>query len=298
MARSKPNMEELWAETGAKIDPRTQYSDADKIKKGWLAEIPLHESENWEQNRQDEFLAHVNDFGIIEWDAVTDYADKALIRSAVDGEKYLSVQAVPAGNVDPANDDGTYWILINFSSLSQNGVKLYDIDMTNGGANDLNNIDIAWQGSWDAYDYIEVIIDDAESSNTGQVAFALSSDGGSTWEQFSGSANESVSWTGTTLGSGEIFSGVMSMYLNTRHKVPMCKEFNCESASIKDASTASYQGVVFNYNGTSLSSPNDSDKWNGWLTPSNGLSTYTLRFTHEVGNFTSGTLKIIGYTNP
>jgi len=58
----------IWADGGDKIKP----SD-DKIQTGWLAEIPTRQNFNWIDNRQDQFIAHVNQHGIAVWDQYTSY---------------------------------------------------------------------------------------------------------------------------------------------------------------------------------------------------------------------------------
>ena len=187
--------------------------------------------------------------------------------------------------------------LISVSSSSLNGIVLTSIDMTNGGANDLNNIDITWQAVWDAYDYVKIFLDDVNVSNDGQFAFALSSDAGSTWKQFDGLTKEAISWTQTSLGLSDVFRGSAEINLNSRIKTPILIDFS----AFKNGSTVdsgNMQGFAFDYAGTTLSNSALISAWRGWDTGSDGLNGHLLRFTHEVGNFTSGTLKIVGYKNP
>ena len=73
MAITKPDMEFIWASGGAIVEP----SDVKK-QTGWTAEVPPHQWENWIQNRQDQYLAHVNERGIAEWDNNTDYLASGL----------------------------------------------------------------------------------------------------------------------------------------------------------------------------------------------------------------------------
>lgn len=108
MAITKPSMNKLWASGGAVVQP----SDT-KIETGWTAEVPPHQWENWIQHRQDEFLAHVNERGIPEWDGLTDYlaSGKSYVQGS-DGIVYMSVAASgPATTVqDPTTDvTDTYW---------------------------------------------------------------------------------------------------------------------------------------------------------------------------------------------
>lgn len=294
--RTKPDMSEVWAQTGVTEDPRTQYGDVDKIKDGWVQEIPLFESENYMRNRADQMLAHLNDYGIAVWDSVSEYPNKAWSRSSVDGEVYVSIQAVPAGEDDPSLEP-TYWKLFQPLSETSGTLLRTPYDMTNSGADDLNNIDITWLTAWDAYDYVEIVIEDCEASNDGQMAFALSSDGGSSWETFVGGAKEAMGWSNTEAGVGDVFSGVMRMDLNAHGKTPYCSRFSPSNKQF-NASGDFFQGYAFGYSGTTLNSAVAVGNFDTWDTGSNGLDTYTLRFTHEVGNFTSGTLKLIGYKYP
>jgi len=63
MAFTKPNVNSVWANGGDIVSPAGA-----KVSQGWIAEIPAYEFENWIQNRQDQFNAHVNQYGIVVWD--------------------------------------------------------------------------------------------------------------------------------------------------------------------------------------------------------------------------------------
>ena len=89
MAITKPDMEFIWASGGAIVEP----SDTKK-QTGWTAEVPPHQWENWIQNRQDTYLAHINERGIPEWDGNTDYLASGLSYvQGSDGKIYKSVAA-------------------------------------------------------------------------------------------------------------------------------------------------------------------------------------------------------------
>ena len=90
----KPVLTALWAETGAKSDPGDP-----KVNQGWLAEIPPHQYQNFWQNRADNFLAHINEGGIPEWDSATTYEIISVTRGS-DGSLYSGLQAANVGN-DP-----------------------------------------------------------------------------------------------------------------------------------------------------------------------------------------------------
>lgn len=105
---TKPDMEFIWASGGAIVEP----SDVKK-QTGWTPEVPPHQWENWIQNRQDNYLAHINQRGIPEWDGNTEYEAGGLSYvQGTNGVVYKSVAASgPATTVqDPTTDiSDTYW---------------------------------------------------------------------------------------------------------------------------------------------------------------------------------------------
>lgn len=107
---NKPEYSEIWASGGSIVEP----SDVKK-QTGWTAEVPPYQWENWIQNRQDQMLAHINQHGIVVWDAETEYqADKSYIQGS-DGNIYVAVQTHT--NQDPVLDStDTYWKLAFLTS--------------------------------------------------------------------------------------------------------------------------------------------------------------------------------------
>lgn len=104
----KPDVNTIWASGGAIVEP----SDTKK-QTGWTAEVPPHQWENWIQNRQDQFIAHVNQRGIPEWDGLTEYeaAGRSYVQGS-DGVVYKSVAASGPSTVaqNPTTDGSdTYW---------------------------------------------------------------------------------------------------------------------------------------------------------------------------------------------
>ena len=194
-----------------------------------------------------------------------------------------------------------FFELVSFGQSALTGIVLQEYDMTNAGANDLNNIDITWLSAWDSFDYVEAVISDAKCSNTGQMAWALSSDSGATWESFDGSTYESLGWSDTNFGgnANQVFDARMRMVINSVKKTTECIDYSAylEGVNPNDSDNGKL-GYAFNYSGTILTGATQGNRWDGWYTGSTGLNGYLLRFTHEVGNFTSGTLKLIGYKYP
>ena len=103
MAFTKPNVNNVWANAGDVISPAGA-----KINQGWIAEIPAYEFENWIQNRQDQFNAHVNQYGIVVWDNSTEYqAGRSYVQGS-DGVVYKAKQTHIGQN--PTTDSlNTYW---------------------------------------------------------------------------------------------------------------------------------------------------------------------------------------------
>lgn len=188
--------------------------------------------------------------------------------------------------------------LLNIPTLtSSGGTVLTTRDMTNGGANDLNEIDIAWQSAWDSYDYVRIVVNNMACSNSGDVGVVLSSDGGSTWETFAGGNKEAMLWSGTPIGGGAN-QHHMTARINVKgfSKIVIAELFSIDSPNEQGANTQfSPQGTAGDYNGTSFSGLLSFSDWSGWNTGSDGLDGYMIRYAHEVGNFTNGTLKLIGY---
>lgn len=102
---NKPTgLSKTWAKSGEKREP----SDAKKDI-GWVAEIPTFQDFNWLDGRQDEFIAHVNQGGIPEWDAETEYYQNYSYTKGSNGNIYGCVATNI--NVNPVSDsDYSHWI--------------------------------------------------------------------------------------------------------------------------------------------------------------------------------------------
>jgi hypothetical protein len=114
---TKPDMEFIWASGGAIVEP----SDVKK-QTGWTPDVPPHQWENWIQNRQDTYLAHINQRGIPQWDGNTEYEPSGL--SYVQGSNGVVYKSVAASGPattaqDPTTDaTDTYWS-VAFASNTQ-----------------------------------------------------------------------------------------------------------------------------------------------------------------------------------
>jgi len=127
----KPDLQILWAETGAVVQP----SDA-KIQQGWIAEKPPFQTENWVQNRTDQYLKHIDENGVPAWSATSSYASGSL--SLHLGEIWQSLQDGNTGNI-PTVDLG-FWEKWEF-------VKIDGTSVINGNLVAANSFGLAVQDS-------------------------------------------------------------------------------------------------------------------------------------------------------
>lgn len=85
---SKPNtLNKIWAAGGDRATPLDS-----KISSGWQIEIPPRQWFNWLDNRQDQAIAHFNQYGIPVWDDQTEYqAGKSYVQDPSNGLVYRCV---------------------------------------------------------------------------------------------------------------------------------------------------------------------------------------------------------------
>lgn len=109
----KPDISKIWAASGSTAAP----PDA-KIASGWGYEMMPFEWENYLQNRTDTTLNHINQRGIAEWDAVTEYRAGRSYVTGSNGVVYVAVTTNT--NINPTTDGGTNWVRA-FPSTSGGG---------------------------------------------------------------------------------------------------------------------------------------------------------------------------------
>lgn len=102
----------VWAELGNKVEP------ADTKKEiGWVPEIPTCEMFNWLDGRQDQAIAHINQFGIAVWDGSSEYiANRSRVQSA-NGHIFTAKQTNTNQNPD-ADTSATYWKFFHQNTLT------------------------------------------------------------------------------------------------------------------------------------------------------------------------------------
>tara|TARA_Y100001973_G_scaffold33065_1_gene49765 strand:- start:18611 stop:20035 length:1425 start_codon:yes stop_codon:yes gene_type:complete len=80
----KPNsLSLIWAAQGTKTAP-----EPDKINQGWVVELPPYQTANYIENKQDQFIAHVNQYGIPIWDNTTEYQGGKSLAQGSNGVVY------------------------------------------------------------------------------------------------------------------------------------------------------------------------------------------------------------------
>jgi hypothetical protein len=101
---TKPTgLSNIWANGGTKIDP-----GATKVNIGWVVQLPPYEYQNWVDNRQDRAIAHINQHGVAEWDATTEYQGLLSYTQGSDGVIYKCLQTNT--NKDPSNTlNNLFW---------------------------------------------------------------------------------------------------------------------------------------------------------------------------------------------
>lgn len=101
----KPSgINQLWASGGTKVDPGLVKSNI-----GWVVELPPYQYQNWLDNRQDTFIAHINQHGIPEWDSETEYQGNLSYTQGSDG--YIYKCLTTNTNFNPANPlNSLYWV--------------------------------------------------------------------------------------------------------------------------------------------------------------------------------------------
>lgn len=163
----KPDYTKIWASGGSVVEP----SDTKK-QTGWTAEVPPYQWENWIQNRQDQYLAHVNQRGVPEWDGNTEYEAGGLSYvQGSDGKVYKSVAASGPSSVvsNPTTDvTDTYWTVAFLtqtdgdSRYTQRANNLSDVTNVTTAR---TNLDVYSKVETDTRNLNSVRIDIASASN-------------------------------------------------------------------------------------------------------------------------------------
>lgn len=102
---NKPShINKVWSSGGDLVKP----SDS-KINTGWEIEIPPRQWFNWIDNKQDQAIAHFNQFGIPVWDGETEYqSGRSYTQGPTNGIIYRALQTHTNQNPE-LDSSGTYW---------------------------------------------------------------------------------------------------------------------------------------------------------------------------------------------
>lgn len=96
-AINKPSEFKIWAATGSAIAPTDE-----KYSEGWVVEAPPHQTFNYLLKKHDTAIAHCNQYGFFEWDAVTEYQANKSWTLGSNGSIYFC--KVTHTNVNPVTD--------------------------------------------------------------------------------------------------------------------------------------------------------------------------------------------------
>ena len=116
-------LEKIWASGGVKETPADS-----KITQGHVVELPAYQYVNWLVNKQDTFIAHVNQVGIPVWDAVTEYIGGKSYVQGTDGVVYKAL--LTNTNVVPSNPlNSATWVKAfeDFGSVAALTVTVNDL---------------------------------------------------------------------------------------------------------------------------------------------------------------------------
>lgn len=113
-AISKPNdLSVIWASSGDVVKPSNT-----KINGGWTVEVPPHQWFNWLDNRQDQAIGHINQYGIAQWDSGTEY--QAGMSHVLGSNGIVYKCKVTNTNNNPVVDlAGAYWKQAFFENTSE-----------------------------------------------------------------------------------------------------------------------------------------------------------------------------------
>lgn len=130
---TKPDLRRVWAEgaPGGNIeDP--DVTSSGKFDAGWTAEIPPFENFNFLQQLFTQGLAHINEEGVAQWDALTDYLVGSLVKGS-DGVLYRSELTPNIGN-DPISSP------VQWDTVLVSGGDLHTHSVGDGGTIDHDDL--------------------------------------------------------------------------------------------------------------------------------------------------------------
>lgn len=128
---TKPNVNRPWASDGVKVEPSTEKQD-----QGWIVERPPYQYQNYLQNRNDTFLKHINEAGIVEWDALTAYtANKSYVQGS-DGVIYKALTNTTGNN--PVSSP-TQWVKAILTPAEIEAIRVQMVGYRDAAATSASN---------------------------------------------------------------------------------------------------------------------------------------------------------------
>lgn len=214
----------------------------------------------------------------------------------------LQIDTLAGAGTRPLAVDSSGILIEQTATDKTEGTRLATVDMTNGGANNIQNIDIVWQSAWDSYDYCEILVRNARNTTASQVAWAAYANGTpGTFLQLAGYNDEAIAWSNDNHPANTVWHGSVNMSIYAHQKIlSVGKSGFALDANVKiNAPDNSMNGLFrADYNGSILNNFENVPEHSGWFTGSAGFNGYTLRLAQETGVFNNGTISIIGYKYP
>jgi len=115
-AITKPaDINKIWAASGDVLAPPDSY-----IANGWSANtIPPRQYFNYIDGRQDQAIAHINQYGVALWDSITSYQANSSYTQGSDGVVYKCL--ITNTNINPVGDTTSSWRVAFVDSTSALG---------------------------------------------------------------------------------------------------------------------------------------------------------------------------------
>lgn len=178
------NINKVWSSSGDRVAPTDQ-----KVNQGWVPEIPPHQWFNFIDNKQDQAIAHINQMGIPQWDAVTEYqANKSYVQGPTDGVIYRATQTHTNQNPEVSAGYWTVAFLTQAPDYDDTYVRL------NQNLADIPN-KVQARSNLGVYSTTQV---DTMIANAVQQATASSIGVGQTWQNVTSSRSIGSTYTNNT----------------------------------------------------------------------------------------------------
>ena len=211
-----------------------------------------------------------------------------------------AVTKASQGEVDAGTDDTKFVTPLTLASkpVTSGSDLLTTVDLTNGGANDLDMITIPHDSSWDDYD--ELLFEAKGMSVLGAggidgaFGFVAHANGTpSTYIQFLGVSKEAWTPMANSLDDVEVADWGCTIQAVGVTKQWRPLYFNSSTTNRDHGSEGI--GAVFDFNGSNFTNPSTVGTWLGWPTGGDTWSGHSIVLHLESGTtFDAGTLTVKG----